>query len=74
MTTRAIDHMKHPDSTKLWQSLARQHTLFWTSSPAEEERDFRLARFGHVVSIILLALISSIELVFLLALIWYLVK
>ena len=66
--------MMHPEQLKIWNSLTEKHMLFWAGSTDEEERNLRLARFGQRVSITLLTLLASAEIIFFLALLWQLLK
>ncbi len=70
----SIAFMKHPEHLKIWNSLTEKHTLFWASSSDEEARNLRLARFGQRVSVTLLTLLGTIEIIFFLALLWQLLK
>jgi hypothetical protein len=65
-----MNRMKHVDSQRIWNAYSARHTLFWSDSPAREERDFRLARIGLVVSITLLGIVGFVEIAFLATLLW----
>lgn len=69
-----MDFKKQFDVRKLARALLEQNTLFWHGSHSEEERDFRLARFGLKASVVLLALIGAAEFVFLLIVVYYFLK
>ena len=66
--------MKHTDAHKLWESLRDQNTLFGLHSPDEEKRDFRLAKFGLLISGILVGLAGATEVIFLAVLLWQFLK
>jgi len=66
--------MKYTNSQRFIDSLHEQHTLFWHNSPSEEERDYRVAKFGFYLSIVLVGLLGFAELAFLLVLLWDFVK
>ena len=57
-------HHSEQASTR-WQSLAVSQTLFWSSSPAREERAMLLARFGLLFWHVCIGLIGIAELAFL---------
>ena len=65
---------KYPESSKIWDSFSERHTLFWTNSPSEEERLFRFARIGFLLSAILLSLLGTAEFLFVMSLLWQIVR
>ncbi len=65
---------KYPESSKIWNSFSERHILFWTDSPQEEERVLRFARFGSLVSTVILALMGAVEFAFVALLLWQIVR
>jgi hypothetical protein len=65
---------KHNESLSIWNSFAKRHTLFWTSSPQEEEKVLRFARLGSLMSTVMLALMGAVEFVFVALLLWQILR
>lgn len=64
----------HRESSRIWNSYSERHTLFWTNSVRDEERLLRFARIGSLLSVILLTLLGTSELLFLGLLLWQVLR